>query len=158
MFAKAKHQKTYPPTEEGLKIKIKVSEGMNNGCDFDIFAVLNNNTDAERLCRLMFGARTASYNGTLGPECGSKDLLNVALQPYAGKKGTSLMVSPIRLLIANRTNGGSWLALITSKSSTLGATPPASNNMPPLCSCHWLTSVSRTSSFCLEHSASFPHH
>lgn len=92
VFAKAKHQKTYPPTKEGLKIKIKVSEGMNNGCDFDIFAVLNNNTDAERLCRLMFGARTASYNGTLGPECGSKDLLNVALQPYAEK------VVPLRIL------------------------------------------------------------
>lgn len=85
VFEKAKHQKRSKTEENGLKIKIKVSEGMNNGCDFDVFAVINNNADSERMCRLMFGARTATYNGTLGPECGSKDLLNVALQPYGGK-------------------------------------------------------------------------
>ncbi|XP_061486749.1 protein-glutamine gamma-glutamyltransferase 2 [Rhineura floridana] len=92
VFEKAKHKKVYPPAEEGLKIKIKVSEGMNNGCDFDVFAVINNNTDSERRCRLMFGARTVSYNGTLGPECGCKDLLNVSLEPYAEK------VVPLRIL------------------------------------------------------------
>uniref|UniRef100_A0A8D0HTV2 Protein-glutamine gamma-glutamyltransferase 2 n=1 Tax=Sphenodon punctatus TaxID=8508 RepID=A0A8D0HTV2_SPHPU len=86
VFTKADLQKSYPTEEEtGVSIKIKVSEGMNNGCDFDVFAIISNNTSAERLCRLMFGARTASYNGTLGPECGKKDLLNVTLLPHAGK-------------------------------------------------------------------------
>uniref|UniRef100_A0ACB8F7H8 Lipase 2 n=1 Tax=Sphaerodactylus townsendi TaxID=933632 RepID=A0ACB8F7H8_9SAUR len=40
----------------------------------------------------MFGARVAGYNGTLGPECGSKDLLNVSLPPYAEKS------VPLRIL------------------------------------------------------------
>ncbi|XP_034978245.1 protein-glutamine gamma-glutamyltransferase 2 [Zootoca vivipara] len=92
VFEKAKHQKVYPPPEEGLKVKIKASEGMNNGCDFDVFAVINNNTGTERRCRLMFGARTITYNGTLGPDCGSKDLLNVDLEPYAER------VVPLRIL------------------------------------------------------------
>ncbi|XP_053103672.1 protein-glutamine gamma-glutamyltransferase 2 [Hemicordylus capensis] len=92
VFTKAKHHKVPAPTEEGLKIRIKVSEGMNNGCDFDVFAVINNNTDAERLCRLMFGARAVSYNGTLGPECGCKDLLNVTLEPHAER------MIPLRIL------------------------------------------------------------
>ncbi|XP_015272503.1 PREDICTED: protein-glutamine gamma-glutamyltransferase 2 [Gekko japonicus] len=93
VLEKVNLRKTYPAeAEEGLKVKIKVSEGMNNGCDFDIFAVLSNNTASERTCRLMFGARAAGYNGALGPECGSKDLLNVALQPYADK------TVPLRIL------------------------------------------------------------
>uniref|UniRef100_A0A8B9RX26 Transglutaminase 2 n=1 Tax=Accipiter nisus TaxID=211598 RepID=A0A8B9RX26_9AVES len=69
--------------DEGLHLKIKLSEGANNGCDFDVFAVINNNTDVERVCRLMLCARTASYNGTVGPQCGMKDLLNVTLAPRA---------------------------------------------------------------------------
>ncbi|XP_042318466.1 protein-glutamine gamma-glutamyltransferase 2 isoform X2 [Sceloporus undulatus] len=84
VFEKAQLQKSPPPAEEGLKVKIKASEGMDNGCDFDVFALLTNNTPEEHRCRLMFGARTISYNGALGPECGSKDLLNVILEPYAG--------------------------------------------------------------------------
>ncbi|XP_026580666.1 protein-glutamine gamma-glutamyltransferase 2-like [Pseudonaja textilis] len=79
-----KHEKTQTPQEEGLSLRIKASEGMNNGCDFDVFVVINNNTPEERLCRLRISAATASYNGELGPECGYKDLLNVNLQPNAG--------------------------------------------------------------------------
>ncbi|KAJ7332269.1 hypothetical protein JRQ81_014449 [Phrynocephalus forsythii] len=92
VFEKAQHQKSPTPAEEGLKVRIKASEGMNNGCDFDVFAVINNNTPEEHRCRLMFGARTASYNGALGPECGAKDLLNVQLGPYEEK------VVPLRIL------------------------------------------------------------
>ncbi|XP_068769139.1 protein-glutamine gamma-glutamyltransferase 2 [Struthio camelus] len=87
VFAKAEHEKSYLSEEdEGLHLKIKLSEGANNGCDFDVFAVINNNTDTERVCRLMICARTASYNGTVGPQCGMKDLLNVALAPRAERR------------------------------------------------------------------------
>ncbi|XP_075033754.1 protein-glutamine gamma-glutamyltransferase 2 isoform X2 [Mixophyes fleayi] len=70
----------------GVSIKIKVSEGMNKGCDFDVFAVINNNTEEDKECRLMFCARTSSYTGEVGPECGMKDLLNLNLQANAEKR------------------------------------------------------------------------
>ncbi|XP_068272552.1 protein-glutamine gamma-glutamyltransferase 2 [Nyctibius grandis] len=84
VFAKAEHEKSSLREEdEGLHLRIKLSEGANNGCDFDVLAVVTNNTDAERLCRLMLCARTASYTGAVGPQCGMKDLLNVTLAPRA---------------------------------------------------------------------------
>lgn len=86
MFAKAEREtSSLRQAEEGLHLRIKLSDGANNGCDFDVFAVVNNNTDTERLCHLTLGARTASYNGTLGPQCGMKDLPDLTLQPWAGK-------------------------------------------------------------------------
>lgn len=86
MFAKAKRQKRPVPQEEtGMTMRIKVPQGANNGCDFDVVAAIHNDTDAERQCRLMFCARVASYNGNVGPECGMKDLLNVTLPPRGGK-------------------------------------------------------------------------
>lgn len=93
MFSKAEHEKrSLGEGEEGLHVKIKLSEGANNGSDFDVFAVISNDTDTERVCRLMLCARTASYNGTVGPECGMKDLLNLTLGPRTGKSndGTKL--------------------------------------------------------------------
>ncbi|NWX95064.1 TGM2 glutamyltransferase, partial [Nothoprocta ornata] len=87
VFAKAELEKSSVQEEdEGLHLRIKLTEGANNGCDFDVLAVIHNNTDAERVCRLMICARTASYNGTAGPQCGMKDLLNVALEPRAEKR------------------------------------------------------------------------
>lgn len=97
MFSKAEHEKrSLSEGEEGLHVKIKLSEGANNGSDFDVFAVISNDTDTERVCRLMLCARTASYNGTVGPECGMKDLLNLTLGPRTGKSndGTKLGVVP----------------------------------------------------------------
>ncbi|XP_065705788.1 protein-glutamine gamma-glutamyltransferase 2 isoform X1 [Patagioenas fasciata] len=86
VFAKAEHEKSSLREEdEGLHLRIKLSEGANNGCDFDVFAVITNNTDTERVCRLMLCARTASYSGSVGPQCGMKDLLNVTLEPRAEK-------------------------------------------------------------------------
>uniref|UniRef100_A0A7M4EL13 Protein-glutamine gamma-glutamyltransferase 2 n=1 Tax=Crocodylus porosus TaxID=8502 RepID=A0A7M4EL13_CROPO len=86
VFAKAKRQRRPVPQEEtGVTMRIKVPQGANNGCDFDVVAAIHNDTDAERLCRLMFCARVASYNGNVGPECGMKDLLNVTLPPRGGK-------------------------------------------------------------------------
>lgn len=93
VFAKAEHEtSSLREEDEGLHLKIKLSEGANNGCDFDVFAVMTNNTDTERACRLMLCARTASYNGTVGPQCGMKDLLNVTLEPRAEKS------VPLRIL------------------------------------------------------------
>ncbi|KAM6120865.1 protein-glutamine gamma-glutamyltransferase 2 [Phoenicopterus ruber ruber] len=86
VFAKAEREtSSLREEDEGLHLKIKLSEGANNGCDFDVFAVINNNTETERVCRLMLCARTASYNGTVGPQCGMKDLLNITLAPRAEK-------------------------------------------------------------------------
>ncbi|NWU89563.1 TGM2 glutamyltransferase, partial [Upupa epops] len=86
VFAKAEHeQSSLRQEDEGLHLRIKLTEGANNGCDFDVLAVIDNNTDEERVCRLMLCARTASHNGTIGPQCGMKDLLNLSLAPREGK-------------------------------------------------------------------------
>ncbi|XP_068006284.1 protein-glutamine gamma-glutamyltransferase 2 [Melanerpes formicivorus] len=93
VFAKAEHEtSSLRQEDEGLHLKIKLSDGANNGCDFDVFAVVNNNTATERRCRLTLGARTASYNGTVGPQCGLKDLLNLTLEPWAEQR------VPLRIL------------------------------------------------------------
>ncbi|NXT94783.1 TGM2 glutamyltransferase, partial [Anhinga rufa] len=86
VFVKAEREtRSLREEDEGLHLKIKLSEGANNGYDFDVFAVINNNTEMERVCRLMLCARTASYNGTVGAQCGMKDLLNVTLAPQEEK-------------------------------------------------------------------------
>ncbi|NXU53565.1 TGM2 glutamyltransferase, partial [Turnix velox] len=83
VFTKAEHEtRSLREEDEGLHLKLKLSEGANNGCDFDVLAVINNSSDTERVCRLSLCARTASYNGSLGPQCGRKDLLNVILEPW----------------------------------------------------------------------------
>ncbi|XP_006639496.2 protein-glutamine gamma-glutamyltransferase 2 [Lepisosteus oculatus] len=86
-FRKANHQNKLlqPPPEPGLHLKIKTSKDMKKGCDFDVFAVISNNTPMAKLCRLMFCARAAFYNSTTGKECGMKDLLNVQLSPSEEK-------------------------------------------------------------------------
>ncbi|XP_051488984.1 protein-glutamine gamma-glutamyltransferase 2 isoform X1 [Apus apus] len=87
VFAKAEREtRSLREQDEGLHLKIKLSEGANNGSDFTVFAVINNNTDTERVCRLMLCARTASYNGTVGPQCGLKDLLNLTIEPWEEKR------------------------------------------------------------------------
>ncbi|XP_015737318.1 protein-glutamine gamma-glutamyltransferase 2 [Coturnix japonica] len=93
VFSKAEHEKSsLGEQDEGLHMRIRVSEGANKGSDFDVFAVISNDTDIERKCRLRLCARTASYNGEVGPQCGSKDLLNLTLQPHEGQS------VPLRIL------------------------------------------------------------
>ncbi|XP_030067450.1 protein-glutamine gamma-glutamyltransferase 2 [Microcaecilia unicolor] len=93
VFEKANNQnKLLQKEDNGVSINIKVSEGMNKGCDFDVFFVISNNTPEERLCRLMLCARTVNYSGVLGTECGKKDLLNVTLPAHGDKK------VPLRIL------------------------------------------------------------
>ena len=86
-FKKANHQNKllHQQQNQGLDLVIKVSSEMKKGCDFDVFAVVTNNTQSVKKCRLVFGSCAASYNGTLGENCGFKDLLNVELSPGAGE-------------------------------------------------------------------------
>lgn len=92
-FKKANHQnKLLQKLEnQGLHLNIKVSSDMKKGCDFDVFAVVTNNTQSEKKCRLLFGSCAVSYSGITGGNCGYKDLLNVELSP-----GTERRV-PLRL-------------------------------------------------------------
>jgi len=82
-FKKANHQNKLLQQQdnEGLHLTIKVTSEMRKGCDFDVFAVVTNNTSSDKKCRLKFGSRGVSYNGVLGGNCGFKDLLNVELSP-----------------------------------------------------------------------------
>lgn len=73
-----------PPVPSDVTIKLKVSEGMNVGNDFDVFAIINNNTDEEKECRFRFCARTVNYTGAVGPECGMMDLPDLKLEAHAG--------------------------------------------------------------------------
>ncbi|KAF2974970.1 hypothetical protein EK904_014756 [Melospiza melodia maxima] len=89
VFEKAEHQKkSIGEEDEGLHLRIKVSEGANKGSDFDVFAVVSNNTDEERVCRVTLCARAASHNGTLGPQCGLTDPVDIDIEPRAGKGPT----------------------------------------------------------------------
>ncbi|NXJ83654.1 TGM2 glutamyltransferase, partial [Trogon melanurus] len=93
VFEKAEHEtSSLREEDEGLHLKIKLSEGANNGCDFDVFAVISNSTDTERVGKLMMCARTASYNGTIGPQCGMLDPLDVTVAPGAEER------VPLRIL------------------------------------------------------------
>ncbi|KAM9409486.1 protein-glutamine gamma-glutamyltransferase 2 isoform 2-T2 [Pholidichthys leucotaenia] len=82
-FKKANHQNKLLQQQwnEGLHLVIKVGSDMRKGCDFDVFAVVTNNTQSQKMCRLMFRSCASSYHGTLGGDCGFKDLLNVVLSP-----------------------------------------------------------------------------
>ncbi|XP_077025144.1 protein-glutamine gamma-glutamyltransferase 2 [Tamandua tetradactyla] len=88
-FARANHLNKLAEKEETeVAMRIRVGDGMNLGSDFDVFAHIDNNTSQARACRLMLCARTVSYNGVLGPECGTKDLLNLSLEPFSEKSVT----------------------------------------------------------------------
>ncbi|XP_045384557.1 protein-glutamine gamma-glutamyltransferase 2 [Lemur catta] len=71
--------------ETGVDMRIRVSQRMNMGSDFDVFAHIANNTSKSHTCRLRLRARTISYNGIMGPECATKDLLNLTLDPFSEK-------------------------------------------------------------------------
>ncbi|XP_056129160.1 protein-glutamine gamma-glutamyltransferase 2 [Lampris incognitus] len=87
-FQKANHQNKLLRQQEnqGLHLAVKVSSEMKKGCDFDVFALVTNNTSSEKKCRLVFGSRAMSYNGNIGKSCGFKDLLNVELSPGAERR------------------------------------------------------------------------
>lgn len=93
-FVKANHQNKLLRQQEnqGLHLTIKVGSDMRKGCDFDVFAVVTNNTQSVKKCRLVFGSCAVSYNGILGGNCGFKDLLNVELSPGAGEPSLHVVV------------------------------------------------------------------
>ncbi|KAM3922553.1 protein-glutamine gamma-glutamyltransferase 2 [Leptodactylus fuscus] len=90
VFEKANQHASVPrePTEKvphAVDMKIKVPEKTEKGSDFDVFAVISNNTAEEKECRLTMCARPTSYTGEVGPECGMKDLLNLNLEANSEK-------------------------------------------------------------------------
>uniref|UniRef100_A0ABI7XY00 Protein-glutamine gamma-glutamyltransferase 2 n=1 Tax=Felis catus TaxID=9685 RepID=A0ABI7XY00_FELCA len=92
-FKRANHLNKLTEKEDtGMAMRIRVSQSMSMGSDFDVFAYITNNTSEEHTCRLLLCARTVSYNGILGPECGTKDLLNLSLAPFSEKS------IPLRIL------------------------------------------------------------
>nr|XP_060473395.1 protein-glutamine gamma-glutamyltransferase 2 [Panthera onca] len=92
-FKRANHLNKLTDKENtGMAMRIRVSQSMSMGSDFDVFAYITNNTSEEHTCRLLLCARTVSYNGILGPECGTKDLLNLSLAPFSEKS------IPLRIL------------------------------------------------------------
>ncbi|XP_012583850.1 PREDICTED: protein-glutamine gamma-glutamyltransferase 2 [Condylura cristata] len=92
-FQRANHLNKLADKEQtGLAMRIRVAESMNMGSDFDVFAFITNNTAEDHLCRLLLCARTVSYNGILGPECGSNHILELPLEPFSEKS------IPLRIL------------------------------------------------------------
>ncbi|XP_044155859.1 protein-glutamine gamma-glutamyltransferase 2 [Bufo gargarizans] len=90
VFEKANEQVAVPRVQReqvpyALDMKINVSEKMEKGSDFDVFAVISNNTEEDKEGRFMICARPTSYTGDVGPECGKKDLLNLSLQANSEK-------------------------------------------------------------------------
>lgn len=93
-FKKANHQNKLLQQQqnEGLHITIKVSPDMKKGCDFDVYALVTNNTQSHKKCRLVFGSCAMSYTGVLGGNCGFKELLNVELAP-GGERSVPLRLN-----------------------------------------------------------------
>ncbi|XP_036042234.1 protein-glutamine gamma-glutamyltransferase 2 [Onychomys torridus] len=82
-FNRANHLNKLAEKEEtGVAMRIRVGESMSMGSDFDVFAHIGNDTSESRDCRLLLCARTVSYNGVLGPECGA-EALSLTLDPFS---------------------------------------------------------------------------
>ncbi|XP_036899936.1 protein-glutamine gamma-glutamyltransferase 2 [Sturnira hondurensis] len=85
-FRKANHLNKLSAKEEtGVAMRIRVAQSMKMGSDFDVFAHITNSTSEDLPCRLILCARTVSYNGVLGPVCGSNDMVDVSLEPNSEK-------------------------------------------------------------------------
>ncbi|XP_006881581.1 PREDICTED: protein-glutamine gamma-glutamyltransferase 2 isoform X1 [Elephantulus edwardii] len=85
-FTRANHLNKLAEKEEtGLAMRIRAGQNMNMGSDFDVFSHITNNTSENHICSLLLCARTVSYNGVLGPECGTLQLLDLTLEPFSEK-------------------------------------------------------------------------
>ncbi|XP_023599244.1 protein-glutamine gamma-glutamyltransferase 2 isoform X2 [Myotis lucifugus] len=85
-FRKANNLNKLAAKEEtGVAMRIRVARSMKIGSNFDVFAHITNNTSESHACRLLLCARTVSSNGTLGPVCSSKTLLDLSLEPDSEK-------------------------------------------------------------------------
>lgn len=96
-FKRANHQNKLLQQQEnhGLHLSIKIGTDIKKGCDFDVYAVVTNHTQSEKKCRLQFSSIAISYNGSMGDNCGFKDLLNVELAPGAGEPSSGTVNSVI---------------------------------------------------------------
>lgn len=87
-FTRANHLNKLAEKEEAkeegrVDMRIRVGQSMNMGSDFEVFAHITNSTAESRNCRLLLCARTVSYNGVLGPECGTQELPDLTLEPFS---------------------------------------------------------------------------
>ncbi|XP_034021561.1 protein-glutamine gamma-glutamyltransferase 2-like [Thalassophryne amazonica] len=81
VFEKAQHHNKLQQRgeEPGLHIKIKLSDDMMVGSDFDVHTVIRNNYMKAKTCKCLFFAKAVGYNGTRGESCGfTSDTVDVA--------------------------------------------------------------------------------
>ncbi|XP_030642560.1 protein-glutamine gamma-glutamyltransferase 2a [Chanos chanos] len=90
VFEKAQKQSklVMEDAEPGLHIRIKVPEEMVLGSDYEVLAIIKNNTPDIKSCKLMFYAQVETYNGKLGATCGLADLTDVRLTTGEEKQAT----------------------------------------------------------------------
>lgn len=52
-----------------MDFKIKFSDNMAVGSDFEVYAVLTNNHMKTKSCTVLFSAKAVGYSGKLGDSC-----------------------------------------------------------------------------------------
>ncbi|XP_069544923.1 protein-glutamine gamma-glutamyltransferase 2-like, partial [Brachyistius frenatus] len=72
VYEKAQHHNKLQKSgeEPGLHLKIKLSNNMIVGSNFEVFAILTNDCIDARTCKFRFLATAVSYNGRRGDNCG----------------------------------------------------------------------------------------
>uniref|UniRef100_A0A3Q3Q407 Protein-glutamine gamma-glutamyltransferase 2 n=1 Tax=Monopterus albus TaxID=43700 RepID=A0A3Q3Q407_MONAL len=72
VYEKAQHHNKLQQQgeEPGFHLKIKLADNMIMGSDFEVCAVLTNNSTETRTCTFLFNTRAVSYNGSQGQSCG----------------------------------------------------------------------------------------
>ncbi|XP_031422821.1 protein-glutamine gamma-glutamyltransferase 2-like isoform X2 [Clupea harengus] len=83
VFEKAKHHNKLLKSgeEPGVHIKIKIAKSTMIGTDFDVIAVVRNNSPTPKTFLLMFYARVLHYNGRTGDSCGFTDVSALKIEP-----------------------------------------------------------------------------
>ncbi|XP_057712919.1 protein-glutamine gamma-glutamyltransferase 2-like [Corythoichthys intestinalis] len=80
VYEKAQHHNKLQQRgeEPGLHLKIKLAKNMIVGSDFEVYAILTNNSMVTKNCTLLFFAKAVLYNGKRGESCGfASDRLEV---------------------------------------------------------------------------------
>ncbi|GCB60719.1 hypothetical protein scyTo_0003987 [Scyliorhinus torazame] len=96
VFAKAKMKdKLVEEPQRKLILNLKVTEGIMNGADFEVVAVLKNQISVVRKYRLAMLAQTILYNGQPIQECGILRQIKIAIGPHEEKR------IPLQILYSN---------------------------------------------------------
>ncbi|XP_041954026.1 protein-glutamine gamma-glutamyltransferase 2a isoform X1 [Alosa sapidissima] len=84
VFEKAQHHNKLLKTDEepGVHIKIKIAKSTMIGTDFDVLAIVRNNSPIPKTFLLMFYARVLHYNGRIGDTCGFTDVPELKVEPF----------------------------------------------------------------------------